>query len=121
MLNISKDSVQFDLQARTDLATTANGTSINATIFSAFVAKDQTGSKLQTEMSRDKTSTVLFYLQHTNPKQFSHYFKTNKKLYCITTINTDHLEEIIRMLNNSVTLHIFLFLKKKDVSKFSLN
>ncbi|XP_065942268.1 uncharacterized protein [Magallana gigas] len=59
MLKISKDSVQFDLQARTDLATTANGTSINATIFSAFVAKDQTGSKLQTEMSRDKTKMLI--------------------------------------------------------------
>ncbi|XP_052690973.1 LOW QUALITY PROTEIN: uncharacterized protein LOC128168852 [Crassostrea angulata] len=59
MLKISKDSVQFDLQARTDLATTANGTSINATIFSAFVAKDQTGSKLQIEMSRDKTKMLV--------------------------------------------------------------
>lgn len=61
MLNISKKPIQFDFQARTDLATTANGTTINATIFSAFVAKDQTGSKLQIEMSRDKTSKKTFY------------------------------------------------------------
>uniref|UniRef100_A0A8W8N5D1 Fibrillin-1 n=1 Tax=Magallana gigas TaxID=29159 RepID=A0A8W8N5D1_MAGGI len=65
MLKISKASIQFDLQARTDLATRANGTNINATIFSAFVAQDQTGSKLQIEMSRDKTRLVnedsLFY------------------------------------------------------------
>uniref|UniRef100_A0A8W8N7V2 Fibrillin-1 n=1 Tax=Magallana gigas TaxID=29159 RepID=A0A8W8N7V2_MAGGI len=59
MLKISKDPVQFDLQARTDLATTANGTRINATIFSAFVAQDQTGSKLQIEMSRDKTKMLI--------------------------------------------------------------
>ncbi|XP_052712057.1 uncharacterized protein LOC128186279 isoform X3 [Crassostrea angulata] len=59
MLKISKDSIQFDLQARTDLATTANGTSINATIFSAFVALDQTGSKLQIEMSQDKTKMLV--------------------------------------------------------------
>ena len=56
MLTISKNAIQFDFQARTDLATTANGTVINATIFSAFVAQDQTGSKVQMEMSRDKTS-----------------------------------------------------------------
>uniref|UniRef100_A0A8W8N019 Fibrillin-1 n=1 Tax=Magallana gigas TaxID=29159 RepID=A0A8W8N019_MAGGI len=59
MLKISKDSIQFDLQARTDLATTANGTSINATIFSGFVALDQTGSKLQIEMSQDKTKMLV--------------------------------------------------------------
>eukprot|EP00105_Crassostrea_gigas_P037421 XP_019921569.1 PREDICTED: fibrillin-1 isoform X2 [Crassostrea gigas] len=59
MLKISKASIQFDLQARTDLATRANGTNINATIFSAFVAQDQTGSKLQIEMSRDKTKMLV--------------------------------------------------------------
>lgn len=58
MLNISKNTIQFDFQARTDLATTANGSNINATIFIAFVAQDQTGSKLQIEMSRDKTGTA---------------------------------------------------------------
>lgn len=56
MLTIAKEKTRFDFQARTDLATTANGTVINATIFSAFVAQDQTGSHVQIEMSRDKTS-----------------------------------------------------------------
>lgn len=74
MLKISKDSVQFYLQARTDLATTANGTSINATIFSAFVALDQTGSKLQIEMSQDKTSKAPFECSTSESKTISLYY-----------------------------------------------
>lgn len=55
MIKINTSTTSFTLQARTELATTENGTTINATIFSAFAAKDQTGSTLQIEMSRDKT------------------------------------------------------------------
>lgn len=56
MLTVNKGPVQFDLQARTDLVSTENGTIVNATIFSAFVAKDHTGSMVQIELSKDKTS-----------------------------------------------------------------
>lgn len=56
MMKIDHNGTQFELQARTDLATTANGTTINATIFSAFVAKDHTGSIVQVEMSRNRDS-----------------------------------------------------------------
>lgn len=56
MMKIDHNGTQFELQARTDLATTANGTTINATIFSAFVAKDHTGSIIQVEMSRNRDS-----------------------------------------------------------------
>ncbi|XP_052691021.1 uncharacterized protein LOC128168863 isoform X6 [Crassostrea angulata] len=82
MLKISKDSVQFDLQARTDLATTANGTSINATIFSAFVAQDQTGSKLQIEMSRDKTKMLIRVNDRDMTREFGNasYVLLNKNL-----------------------------------------
>ncbi|XP_062579994.1 protein eyes shut homolog, partial [Saccostrea cucullata] len=59
MMKINKDSVRFKFQARTDLATTANGTTTNATIFSAFVAEDQTGSKVQIEMTRDKQNMII--------------------------------------------------------------
>lgn len=54
MIKINTSTTSFTLQARTELATTENGTTINATIFSAFAAKDQTGSTVQIEMSRDK-------------------------------------------------------------------
>lgn len=54
MIKINTSTASFNLQARTELATNENGTTINATIFSAFAAKDQTGSSLQIEMSRDK-------------------------------------------------------------------
>lgn len=70
MLNISKNTIQFDFQARTDLATTANGSNINATIFSAFVAQDQTGSKLQIDMSRDKTRMLVRVNEMDMTKEF---------------------------------------------------
>ncbi|XP_061189287.1 uncharacterized protein LOC133197327 [Saccostrea echinata] len=59
MMKINTSTTTFDLQARTELATSENGTSINATIFSAFVARDQTGSKVQIEMSRDKKRMII--------------------------------------------------------------
>ena len=54
MLSINTSTASFTLQARTELASSANGTTINATVFTAFVAKDHTGSKVQIEMARNK-------------------------------------------------------------------
>ncbi|XP_061182283.1 mucin-like protein [Saccostrea echinata] len=59
MLKIDKGSTQFHFQARTELASTANGTTINATVFSAFVAQDHTGSKVQIDMTRDKKKMII--------------------------------------------------------------
>ena len=56
MIRINTSTVSFELQARTELATSQNGVTTNATIFSAFAAKDQTGSSIQIEMSQDKKS-----------------------------------------------------------------
>lgn len=55
MMRINKET-DFELQARTDLATNENGTAINATIFSAFAAKDNTGARVQVAMSRKRDS-----------------------------------------------------------------
>lgn len=55
MMKISNET-NFELQARTDLATNENGTTINATIFSAFAAKDHTGARVQVAMSRKRDS-----------------------------------------------------------------
>ena len=75
MMKINAGDVQFELQARTDLAVSANGTTINATIFSAFVAKDQSGASMQIELSRDKDSELwyLVYLKklHVNDEKLS--------------------------------------------------
>ena len=54
MLSINTSTASFTLQARTELASSANGTTINATVFTAFVAEDHTGSKVQIEMARNK-------------------------------------------------------------------
>ncbi|XP_062609556.1 uncharacterized protein LOC134271356 [Saccostrea cucullata] len=59
MMEITKDGTRFDFQARTEPATTSNGTVINATVFSAFVAQDQTGSKVQIEMSSNKQDLII--------------------------------------------------------------
>ncbi|XP_061188876.1 mucin-like protein [Saccostrea echinata] len=59
MMAIAKDGTKFDFQARTEPATTSNVTAINATIFSAFVAQDQTGSKVQIEISPDKNDLII--------------------------------------------------------------
>lgn len=62
MLSINTSTASFTLQARTELASSANGTTINATVFTAFVAEDHTGSKVQIEMARNKEGIVLFHL-----------------------------------------------------------
>lgn len=69
MIKINTSTVSFILQARTELATTENGTTINATIFSAFAAKDQTGSTVQIEMSRDKKGIIFnLFIVAKNPE-----------------------------------------------------
>ena len=74
MMRIQNQNVTFELQARTDLATNENGTSINATIFSAFAAKDQTGATIQVELADDRNSKksslkeIVFRLRY-----FIHY------------------------------------------------
>lgn len=57
-MKIDNEDKQFELQARTDLAEGANGTTINATVFSAFAARDDTGSFVQVELSRLKDSKL---------------------------------------------------------------
>nr|XP_022296650.1 mucin-like protein [Crassostrea virginica] len=59
MLTMNTGSIKFDLQARTDLVSTENGTIVNATIFSAFVAMDQTGSVVQVELSKNKSRMIV--------------------------------------------------------------
>ena len=56
MIRMNTSTVSFELQARTELATSQSGLTTNATVFSAFAAKDQTGSSIQIEMSQDKKS-----------------------------------------------------------------
>ena len=60
MLSINTSRASFILQARTEPASSANGTTINATVFTAFVAKDHTGSKVQIEMARNKEGLDFF-------------------------------------------------------------
>ncbi|KAK3088019.1 hypothetical protein FSP39_013547 [Pinctada imbricata] len=60
MVRVNIENVTFELQARTDLATNGNGTQINATIFSAFAARDHTGSSIQVELTESKSSMIIY-------------------------------------------------------------
>ena len=59
MIKINTSTMYFELQSRTILATSQDGVTTNATVFSAFAAKDQTGSNIQIEMSQDKKSKFI--------------------------------------------------------------
>uniref|UniRef100_A0A8W8NAK6 Uncharacterized protein n=1 Tax=Magallana gigas TaxID=29159 RepID=A0A8W8NAK6_MAGGI len=106
MLNISKNTIQFDFQARTDLATTANDTTINATIFSAFVAQDQTGSNLQIEMSRDKTRMLV----RVNGRDLTREFENSSYVYLKQNLS-------VRWENNTLAAS---FLQTSIIVKVSL-
>ena len=62
MIRINNVNVTFEVQARTDLATSKNGTElkrINATIFSGFAAKENGNASIQVELASDLNSKVL--------------------------------------------------------------
>ena len=53
MIKINNSNVTFELQTRTDLATSKNGTDIkriNATIFSGFAAKEDRNASIRMEL-----------------------------------------------------------------------
>lgn len=58
LLEIRTENVTFSLQGRTERAITAEGTTTDATVFSAFAAKDNTGATVQVEMSANKTGII---------------------------------------------------------------
>lgn len=60
LMKIETGTTTFELQSRTELASSQNGTKSNATVFSAFVAKDQTGASIQVEMAHNKKSNLQF-------------------------------------------------------------
>ncbi|XP_076088890.1 mucin-like protein [Mytilus galloprovincialis] len=56
MMKIKYENLTFEIQARTDLATSKNGTElkkINATIFSGFAAKEDGNASMQVELASD--------------------------------------------------------------------
>ena len=59
LLKVETENVTFSLQGRTERAITANGTVTNATIFSAFAAKDNTDASVQVELSANKSGNSL--------------------------------------------------------------
>ncbi|CAG2254068.1 MUC4 [Mytilus edulis] len=63
MMKITNENVTFEVQARTDLATSKNGTDlkkINATIFSGFAAKEDVNATMQVELASDLETMVVY-------------------------------------------------------------
>ncbi|CAC5394799.1 unnamed protein product [Mytilus coruscus] len=63
MMKIENENITFEVQARTDLATSKNGTElkkINATIFSGFAAKEDGNASLQVELASDLKTMVVY-------------------------------------------------------------
>ncbi|XP_071150206.1 uncharacterized protein [Mytilus edulis] len=63
MMKIKYENLTFEIQARTDLATSKNGTElkkINATIFSGFAAKEDGNASMQVELASDLETMVVY-------------------------------------------------------------
>ncbi|XP_078333705.1 uncharacterized protein LOC111101935 [Crassostrea virginica] len=106
MIKINTSSVFFELQARTELVSTQDGVTTNATAFSAFAAKDHTGSSIQIEMSQDKKSLTI----SANGKDLTKQFENAN--YTVLTSNIS-----IRWDNGKISA---LFLKPLITIKVSL-
>uniref|UniRef100_A0A8W8N521 Fibrillin-1 n=1 Tax=Magallana gigas TaxID=29159 RepID=A0A8W8N521_MAGGI len=107
MMKIDHNGTQFELQARTDLATTANGTTINATIFSAFVAKDHTGSIVQVEMSRNRDKMYV----RANGRDVTTEIDSNPDFVLRTinmTLSKDNGTVVASFVQSAITIKISL-------------
>ena len=60
MLDIQTVNTTFTLQGRTERVTDNTDKATNATIFSAFAAKDDTNSTVQVGLSSNKTGKMAF-------------------------------------------------------------
>ncbi|KAK3612288.1 hypothetical protein CHS0354_011006 [Potamilus streckersoni] len=65
----------FDLQARTARAEGENGSISDATIFSAFAAKDSLGINIHVELNRSKSGLTVYAKAFPNKQHFQDYTK----------------------------------------------
>ncbi|XP_048727710.2 uncharacterized protein LOC125645867 [Ostrea edulis] len=107
LLRINTEEKQFELQARTDLAEGANGTVINATIFSAFAARDDTGSFVQVELSRNKDKMYI----RGNDQDLTNSFEDDISYRYFTrylVITKENQTYTATFLNSSITMKVTL-------------
>ncbi|XP_048727704.2 mucin-4-like isoform X2 [Ostrea edulis] len=107
LLRIDTEAKQFELQARTDLAEGANGTVINATIFSAFAARDETGSFVQVELSRSKDKMYI----RGNDQDITNSFEDDISYRYFTrylVITKENQTYTATFLNSSITMKVTL-------------
>ena len=58
LLKVRTENISFDLQARTERAKKKDGSVSDATVFSAFAAKDSSGASFHVEINRAKDGTL---------------------------------------------------------------
>ncbi|XP_062615400.1 fibrillin-1-like [Saccostrea cucullata] len=103
LMRINTNEKQFELQARTDLAEGANGTTINATIFSAFAARDDTGAFVQVELSRHKDKMYI----RGNDQDITNNFEDDSSYRYFTrylAITKENQTYMATFLNSSITI-----------------
>jgi hypothetical protein len=59
LLKVRTENISFDLQARTERARKQDGSLSEATVFSAFAAKDSSGATFHVEMNKAKNGNIL--------------------------------------------------------------
>ncbi|CAL1529163.1 unnamed protein product [Lymnaea stagnalis] len=110
-------SINFTLQARTDRAETSYGTLSNATVFSAFAAKEGSDSSFQVKLSTNKT--VMIIMANDSDVTSSFYSSTNFSLY------TDNIEirredlmnktQVVAIFSCGVSIIIGLGIKSLEI------
>ncbi|KAK3597086.1 hypothetical protein CHS0354_022093 [Potamilus streckersoni] len=70
LVSLETTNATFYLQSRTSRAEKANGNLTDATIFSAFAAKDKLGSNVQVELNDRKDGLIIYAKSHENLSSF---------------------------------------------------
>lgn len=89
MMKIDNSNVTFELQTRTDLATSKNGTDIkriNATIFSGFAAKEDGNVSVQVELDSNLECKSSFKCDCIGLIKASSHKRRNATYYTVFTL-----------------------------------
>ncbi|KAH9523910.1 hypothetical protein Btru_047391 [Bulinus truncatus] len=112
------DGDNFTLQGRTDRVEGADGKLINATVFVAFAANDMNESKLQVEMSRNKSSMVIFADGSDVTNEFYSYASFVKYMenFTIQRELINNKINLVAKFSSGISLKIFMGIKCLEVN-----
>ncbi|KAH9523872.1 hypothetical protein Btru_047284, partial [Bulinus truncatus] len=108
----------FTLQGRTARMEGANGTLINATVFVAFAANEINEARTQVELSRNKTSMVIFAdgLDYTSEFYTSVSFMKNLDNFTIQKELINNKINFVAKFATGMTIKVFMGIKCLEVN-----